>query len=115
MEKGEVMTRTLFCAEYYQHNRKFSGRKYVVFGNTSKKYFIFTGDRNGERGFSPHIITFVRNEDDSVLYQTYCSVDKCGVLINEKNFVIQERHTLTTSPEHWKALLERWKDTGYYI
>lgn len=115
MEQGAVVCRDLFCEDCWKADRRLLGVQFIVYGSTSKQYRILEGENYGVRGFTPHIVIFIRTEGQNVLYQTICAVQGCGVSIKTDNFIIETKYTHVIPMHQWQALVHRYKDTGYEV
>ncbi len=120
----ETITRIGFCkkCEKSRSKRRLEGDLFLLFMGTSQLYSVATveEDKFIHQGFTPHIFTLERIENNVHIVKSICCMDGCGVDITniirtlEYSYKILNSRTIIMSKERWTGLVE-YKDKNYYI
>ena len=120
----ETITRIGFCkkCEKSRSERRSEGDLFLLFMGTSQLYSVATveEDKFMHKGFTPHIFTLERIENNVHIVKSVCCMDGCCVDITnimgtrEYSYKILNSRTIKMSKERWIGLV-RYKDENYYI
>ena len=123
-----ILSRTMYCPHCHARGSPHNQDLVVLHGSSSRSFRICLlkyDVRVKKRGFSPHLITWVKTRSGIVTYTKACGIVGCGVSIegiDPDPEAIQNEFTVTcireefcTMPKKdWYALLE-YKDHEYYL
>lgn len=93
---------------------------FIVFGASSNSYKGERAERNGKKGFVPHIYEFIRMVGDTVYYQKTCCMCDCGAYLAKyegKQYIYlndEKMEECYTTLKNWNSLV-MYKDETFKI
>ena len=118
----EDISRIRFCPSCAKEGRPRAGDAYVVKGGTSKELYVRKAKRfeGVTSGYTPHLITWIKQIEDKVVYEASCGIVGCGLSLNSGEdgtyeVVSKERYKHVIEYSDWRALIDLFKDTDYEI
>lgn len=115
-----LITRVGYCPTCNKAGRPKTGEMFVVFGATSNSYKGEIAQRNGRRGYTPHIYEFNRMVGDIVYFNKICCMCGCGSYLatyQGKNYIYLKdgiEEECYTTLANWNALV-LYKDETFKI
>lgn len=125
--KKIVASRTMFCEHCCDKERPLGGDYFALFGHTRNDYIVTRCVKtcnHKDVGYTPHLISLDKTTDDYVIISTLCGMNTCGIFLTpSKNdahkvdiaFYENKVKTFQLSHIEFKALMLKWKMTGYEI
>jgi hypothetical protein len=117
-----AITRTVFCPRCKQANRPNHGEIFLAKGRNAKDFIIHQVEKRvhvSVKGFTPHLILFVKAKDKEIYCKKVCLIHGCGVqLLQKKDGTLVPKYLhiedMVLRIEDWNTIVLN-SDFGYRL
>ena len=116
-----TLCRVQYCPECAKNERPKTNQLCLFYGAKRNGYFVRGAIKIGTFGYTPHILKLVKVIGDTIIYESACSLNECGVDIwqtdeyGKYSFKVKKWSRGSIPINQWNAWTQYKHDSNYDI